>query len=941
MGNFVNWSVFAMKLNSSPARSLSRLSLSLSPSIVLIFVLLISSSLWVRFGSPTTSYASPPAAGESCATSTVINPASLPFSDEATTVGALNDIDPGPGGCAPGPGSDVVYSFTPSATDTYAIGATPLESTFDLSLYVVTNCANPASACVAGANTRPLGKGESLVVSLTAGTQYFIVVDNAQLAGEGQFHFSLRRGVPANDGCATPTVIESNRLPFTATGTTFGAANNLNPGAPCVTNSQSASGADVVYQFTSPDTQNYDVTVTPNGNYDVTIYIVTNCVSLAGCSSADIHGSGDAENLRRNLAQGQTFFIIVDGFQGDAGDFTIQLVPTIPRTPAPATNLAAVAVSSTQINLMWSDNSIDEQGFRIDRSLDGTNFAELATVNPNVTTFSDTGLTPNTTYFYRVLAFNNFGNSAPSNIAADTTPIPPIPQEPAINVSPVLIEFGSVRATTPATRTVTVSNVGAADLVITTIAGPFGPFSLVNRPTTPFTLATDQSVTLTVQFIPTTVGNFGGSFSIQSNDPDMPSVIVTLSGTGTAAPVPNLEVSPVDLNFQSGSSVSTLELRNTGEADLLIASIQLPTAPFSVSGTPGGGTTLKSGERLLLTVSFSPTVSGVFTSRITVVTNDPDALVTIINLRGTSTPQNEQFKLRAPAQFTAIAGASNTINVVAVNGTNSDIHLSATSVAGGTFTDRGNGRGDLVINPTGATGSTLQVLFTATDGQGRTKTIPTIITIVSQDDRVQVAVGWSNPTAASGPPINVTAIDLFITPLVPLQVAPAPALDPDGRVAFAIYRETVPGISPQLSSLVAIVSPLNRSFTDNLLRPANGNFSSFRFFYTVTAIYSNGTESVASNESSTEPRMVNLDFKSKRVRFDGRNSNVSTGAVLVVDGTQTFTLERDGDLIVVKKNSRSTPGNLRPRDIFKSNTTHLVFTQNQNGQTSRTVNLSR
>jgi hypothetical protein len=894
------------------------------------------------FGHASPAVFNPAAAGESCVTATVINPASLPFADEATTAGALNDIDPGAGGCAPGPGPDVVYSFIPSATDTYVIGATPLGSTFDLSLYVVTDCSNPAGTCIAGVNNRALGKGETLTVGLSAGTRFFIVVDGAQVVGEGAFHFSLRRGVPANDGCATPAVIGANNLPFSGVGTTFGAANDLNPGVPCLHSAQSATGADVVYQFTSPDTQNYDVTVTPNGNFDVTVYILTNCNGVSGCSSADIGGGGDAEILRRNLAIGQTFFIVVDGFQGDAGDFTISVVPTIPRTPAPPSDLSATAVSSSQINLSWTDNSFDEQGFRIERSLDGANFVEIATLNPNVTVFSDTGLTANTTFFYRVRAFNNFGNSDPSNVAADTTPNPPVPQVPVINVSPISLEFGSVRATTTATKIVTILNAGGVDLVITNINGPAGAFSIINRPATPFTIAAGQSRDLTVQFSPLAVAPFSGSFSIQSNDLATPNVTVTLAGTGTTAPIPNLELNPVDLNFPNGSSVLTLEIKNTGEANLLLASIQLPSFPFSVTGAFTPGTILKSGEQILLIVSFSPSTAGVFSSRIILVTNDPDSLLTVINVRGTSTPQSEQFKLRAPALFTAVAGTNNTINVAAVNGTNTDIHLSATSVAGGTFTDQGNGRGALVINPSAASsGTTAQVIFTATDGAGRTKSIPTTITVISPADAAQVALVWQIPTAASGPPTSATALDLFITPLVPTPGGNVPAAEIDGRAAYVIYRGTVTGAGAQLSGIVGIVPATDRFFLDNLPRPANGNFASFRFFYVVTALYTNGTESVVSNETSTEPRLTNLQFKSKRLKFDGVGSNVSTGAVLIVDGTQSFTLERDGDLIVVKKSARSTPGNLKPKDIFKSGQSHQVVVLNSNGQTSRTVTLSR
>ena len=87
--------------------------------------------------------------------------------------------------------------------------------------------------------------------------------------------------------------------------------------------------------------------------------------------------------------------------------------------------------------------------------------------------------------------------------------------------------------------------------------------------------------------------------------------------------------------------------------------------------------------------------------------------------------------------------------------------------------------------------------------------------------------------------------------------------------------------------------------------------------------------------------MTNLQFKSKRVRFDGLGSNVAAGAVLIVDGTERFTLERDGDLIVVKKNARSTPGNLRPKDIFEKGESHQLVILNPNNQTSRTTTLSR
>lgn len=99
--------------------------------------------------------------------------------------------------------------------------------------------------------------------------------------------------------------------------------------------------------------------------------------------------------------------------------------PTNTAPGAPG-NLLANATSSVEILLTWADNSTNESGFRIERSSDGVNFATVTTVGANVNGYSDVGLTPATTYHYRVSAFNNNGDSGFSNAAnATTNSIPP------------------------------------------------------------------------------------------------------------------------------------------------------------------------------------------------------------------------------------------------------------------------------------------------------------------------------------------------------------------------------------------------------------------------------------------------------------------------------------------------------------------------------------
>lgn len=76
----------------------------------------------------------------------------------------------------------------------------------------------------------------------------------------------------------------------------------------------------------------------------------------------------------------------------------------------PPLNLSATAVSFSQIDLSWQDNSNNEDGFEIERSTNGIDYLILATVYSNVASYSDSGLTIATTYYYRVRAFNTIGD---------------------------------------------------------------------------------------------------------------------------------------------------------------------------------------------------------------------------------------------------------------------------------------------------------------------------------------------------------------------------------------------------------------------------------------------------------------------------------------------------------------------------------------------------
>ncbi|MCI0470946.1 MAG: trypsin-like peptidase domain-containing protein [Candidatus Aminicenantes bacterium] len=104
--------------------------------------------------------------------------------------------------------------------------------------------------------------------------------------------------------------------------------------------------------------------------------------------------------------------------------------------PAAPSNLAANASTCNKIDLTWTDNSDNESSFKIERSTNGVNFSEIASVGANVTSFSDTTAAENTTYWYRVRAYNSGGYSGYSNTVSATTPVcPPAPPAAPTNLA--------------------------------------------------------------------------------------------------------------------------------------------------------------------------------------------------------------------------------------------------------------------------------------------------------------------------------------------------------------------------------------------------------------------------------------------------------------------------------------------------------------------------
>lgn len=131
-----------------------------------------------------------------------------------------------------------------------------------------------------------------------------------------------------------------------------------------------------------------------------------------------------------------------DGLYTVYSDYSNRDKTATPSSPLSSpSSLSVNAASYSQIDLSWSDNSSDESGFLIERSLNGFTFSQVAQVAADATTYSNTGLVADKVYYYRVRAYREDASStvysAYTKIVSDTTLSYPLNAPSALSLTPV------------------------------------------------------------------------------------------------------------------------------------------------------------------------------------------------------------------------------------------------------------------------------------------------------------------------------------------------------------------------------------------------------------------------------------------------------------------------------------------------------------------------
>jgi subtilisin family serine protease len=240
------------------------------------------------------------------------------------------------------------------------------------------------------------------------------------------------------------------------------------------------------------------------------------------------------------------------------------------------TSVLAAGISETQIELQWMLNEVGDNVM-----IAFSEVPELGTpengilyspgdeipgggqviYSGNNTSFITGGLSSNTIGYFRIWSYDaateySFGR----NVQAFTL-------SPAMRITPDQLDFGFVYVGYPKSVTFQIQNEGTLDLVISDVGFSDNNFSSANSPTIIEPQATFEWEIL---FTPAQTGNYTGTLSFSSNDPEFQNVAVDLNAT-VSDEIPALDVQPafLEASINAGESViKTIELSNIGDGEL-------------------------------------------------------------------------------------------------------------------------------------------------------------------------------------------------------------------------------------------------------------------------------------------------------------------------------------------------------------------------------------
>ncbi len=198
-------------------------------------------------------------------------------------------------------------------------------------------------------------------------------------------------------------------------------------------------------------------------------------------------------------------------------------------------------------------------------------------------------------------------------------------EEPDIVLPQEVHDFGDVVVGRSEEWTFEIGNDGDLELVIENMAVD-GQYFFVNFENE-VTIASGNSTEFTVTFAPEEVGEFEGTLTIASNDPDEGELTVDLTGAGIqqqdeAAIIVEPDILQFGRVMNGEAEGMAVAISNAGGEDLVIDAVDLESEVFSHDFEEE--ITVASGESTEIMVTFTPDESISFISEMTIHSNDPE-----------------------------------------------------------------------------------------------------------------------------------------------------------------------------------------------------------------------------------------------------------------------------------------------------------------------------
>jgi fibronectin type 3 domain-containing protein len=481
--------------------------------------------------------------------------------------------------------------------------------------------------------------------------------------------------------------------------------------------------------------------------------------------------------------------------------------PTDTQPPSAPGPLAATAFSSARIDLSWSaaTDNVGVAGYLVERCQGGgcSSFTQIASLG-TVTTFSDTGLAPNSSYSYRVRAKDAVGNLGPYSTIATTSTLPDTtpPTAPATLSASAFSSSRIDLSWSAATDNVGIAGyriercTGAGCSIFAEIAAPAG--TGVTYQDTTVAAGTSYSYQVRAYDLAGNLGPYSPVATTSTPVPDTtpPGAPATLSATAVSNAQVNLSwAAAVDDVAVTGYLIERCQGANCSS----FAQIAAPPGTGTTYGDAGLNASTAYSYRVRATDaagnlgSYSPVATA------TTLATPPAPVIPKFVQGNFATPQSAKTSVVIP--FTGAQHAGN-FNVVVVGWDDTTANVTGvTDTSGNVYTK--------AIGPTQLTDFVSQSIYYATGiagaNPGANKVTVTFspagaypdirileYTGVVQTNPVDVAVGatGNGTTSSSGPLTTTNSVDLLVSAnyLTSLTHGPASGwtmrmlTDPDGDI---------------------------------------------------------------------------------------------------------------------------------------------------------------